>query len=97
MQPMQALLSSTLIIPSSQATSCEVAGETVILDAASGQYFALNPVGTAVWQHLQTPCTISQLCEKLCAEYEVPLEQCEADVSVLVEQLAAQGLVKLDS
>jgi hypothetical protein len=55
-------LVKTLVIPTSHATSCEVAGETVILDTASGQYFALNPVGTAIWQYLQAPCTVESLC-----------------------------------
>ena len=94
---MPTILSNTVIVPSAQATACEIAGETVILDGASGQYFALNPVGTSVWQHLQSPCTIADLCGKLRAEYDVPMDQCETDVSALIEQLAAQGLVTLES
>jgi PqqD family protein of HPr-rel-A system len=94
---MQALLATTQIIPTPHATSCEVAGETVILDAASGQYFALNRIGSAIWQHLQKPCTVLSLCERLRNEYNVTAERCEADVSALLEQLAERGLVRLVS
>jgi hypothetical protein len=94
---MQSLLATTRIVPTPHATSCEVAGETVILDAASGQYFALNRVGSTVWQLLQEPVTILSLCEKLRAQYDVTAERCEADVSLLLEELAERGLVRLES
>lgn len=94
---MKATLAQQIIGTTPSATSCEVAGETVILDASSGQYFALNPVGTVIWQYLQTPCTLSSLCERLVREYNVSPEQCEADVSALLDQLAAHGLIRTES
>jgi hypothetical protein len=85
----------TVVESTSQATSCEIGDETVILDFESGQYFALNTVGTAIWRYLQTPCTFAALCDRLVAEYEVPPARCQAEVSQLVEQLAEHGLVRL--
>ena len=67
----------------------------MILDLASGQYFALDAVGTAVWRHLRTPCTFAMLCERLMAEYEVPAARCQTEVSVLLEDMAQRGLVRL--
>jgi len=86
----------TLIRPTSQAVACEIAGETVILDAPSGRYFALNAVGTVIWQRLQNPSTIASLCEELTREYDVTPLQCEAEVSALIQQLAAHHLVKFE-
>ena len=88
--------SETLIVASPNVTSCEVSGEAVILDAASGRYFALDPVGSALWQHLQTPCTVASLCQKLLDEYDVTAERCHAGVATLLDQLAAQGLIRVE-
>ena len=85
----------TVVESTSRATSCEIGDETVILDFESGQYFALNTVGTAIWRYLQTPCTFAVLCDRLMAESEVPPGRCQAKVSALVEQLAEHGLVRL--
>jgi len=93
---MQTTIVNSRIIPSPHATSCEMAGETVILDAISGQYFALNQVATAIWKILQTPCGVSSICAQLVAQYDVPMERCEAEVTGLLEQLAAQGLIKIE-
>ena len=79
-----------------QAVSCEVAGETVILDTVSERYFALDAIGTRIWNALQSPCTLSSLCDLLTDEYDVPAEQCRADVSALLDQLSQHGLVTID-
>ena len=90
---MSVAVNDALIATAAQAVFCEVAGEAVILDVASGRYFALNPIGTAIWRYLATPCTVVSVCQKLLAEYAVSPEQCEADVTALIDQLAEHGLV----
>jgi len=94
---MPSSLEHTLIAPSSQAVSCEIGGETVILDLASGQYFALNQIGTQIWQWLTEPCTAASICDRLLAKYDVAPAECQAQVSQLLDQLAGHGLVKMEA
>ena len=90
-------LAQTIVEPKSQAVACEVEGETVILDMASGQYFALDAIGSAVWRHLQRPSTVQSICQRLMEEYDVSADRCESDVSALIRQLEQHGLVGLSS
>ncbi len=93
---MREALEQRLIRPAADAVSCELRGETVILDMVSGRYFALDPVGTTIWEWIQQPCTLAALCERLVGEYEVDRETCRQDVSRLLEQLVENGLIQLD-
>jgi len=86
-----------LIVPSSQAVSCEIGGEAVILDLASGQYFALNAIGAQIWQWLSEPSTAESICERLLGEYDVAPDACRAQVKQLVDQLASHRLVTLET
>lgn len=71
-----------------------VAGETVLLNLATGTYFGLNEVGGRVWHLLDAEgCTLAEVCEKLQAEFEVSGEQAEADVLALLGDLAEHGLI----
>jgi PqqD family protein of HPr-rel-A system len=85
-----------LIVLTSQAVSCELGGEAVILDIRSGQYFALSPVGAQIWKLLESPCTLASLCAKLVEEYDVEPARCEAEVSALLGQLAGHGLITFE-
>ena len=81
-----------VIIASTNAVSCDLAGESVILDMKTGKYFALDDIGTRVWQILRTPCTLKAICEDLMRDYDVSLERSEADVSALLHRLIDLGL-----
>ena len=85
-----------LIVTSSQAVSCELSGETVILDIPSGQYFALSEIETTIWKLLETPSTLANVCGRLMDEYDVEPARCEADVSSLLDQLAERGLITFE-
>ncbi len=82
------------IAASDDVVSREVNGEAVLLDLASGQYFGLNAVGSAIWQILgDAPVTMAALCDEVEAEFDAPRDVIEADVSELIEELAMAGLI----
>ena len=72
----------------------EVAGEMVLLDLASGLYFGLDPVGSAVWERLsQGPCSIAELTDVIEAQFDAPRDRIEADLATLFAQLTEKQLV----
>lgn len=80
---------------STDVVSRIVAGEMVLLDLASGQYFGLNPVGTRVWERLnEGPCSIADLSRLIESEFEAPYEQIERDIIELARDLAGRELIR---
>ena len=67
--------------------------ELVIMDIEKGKYFALNPVATRIWDILENPLTIDQLCEFLMQEYEVSEEQCREEVKEVIGEMVKLGVV----
>ena len=73
-----------------------VDGEAVLLHAARGEYYGLNRVGTAMWQSLDGGTTIAAAYEKLADQFDVERERLKADLTHLIGDLLAHGLVRLD-
>jgi hypothetical protein len=73
----------------------EVGGETVLLDLKSEHYFGLDPVGTRIWQLLGEGAEQETVVETLLREYAVEADALRADVSDLLNELAAAGLIRL--
>lgn len=94
---MQEALEKTVIKPAPDAVSCELSGETVILEMGSGRYFALDPIGTRVWQLLQSASTAESLCDRLVQEYDVDPETCRRDLSILLNQMVENGLISVEN
>ncbi len=67
--------------------------EIVALNIETGICYGLNGAGSRIWNLMQTPIRISDICASLVAEFEVEPDDCERDVIGLIEQLLSENLV----
>ncbi len=67
--------------------------ELVMMDIEQGKYFSLNPVATRIWDLLENPVSVEELCRHLTDEYDVDSSRCRDEVVELLEGMARLGLV----
>ena len=85
----------TAIVASAQQVSCDLIGETAILNLMNGVYYGLDPVGTRVWNLLQQRRTLVELLDILIAEYDVDAALLESDIRDLLSLLVDNQLVEV--
>jgi pantoate kinase len=73
--------------------AAEVDGETALLSVDEGAYFAIDSVGSRVWELIDGERSLAEICELLVTEYDVSLEECQGDVLGFAEYLEKAGLV----
>jgi hypothetical protein len=67
--------------------------ESVMLSISASRYYGLNSVGTRIWELLETPMTVAQICARLCGEFEVEAQHCQTAVLKFANELMRNGLV----
>ena len=67
--------------------------EAVMMSVEAGRYYGLNAVASRIWELLETPQTVAQLCARICEEFEVDAQSCEADVLKFTGSLIDNGIV----
>jgi hypothetical protein len=90
-----ALTTTTTVVAADDALSTTIDGETVILHPDVGKYYGLNEVGTFVWELLQEPRPVDELCREVVDAYEVDRDRCRSDVEDLLVELVEKDLVRL--
>lgn len=91
-----AIPSSALVSRRSQHLTNDLSGtESVMLDIDRGRYFGLQDVGKVVWEQLDTPATLDDLCRHLVTRFEVDIDTCRRDIGAFLEQLLAHGLIEV--
>ncbi|PSO82374.1 MAG: PqqD family protein [Cyanobacteria bacterium QS_4_48_99] len=85
----------SIIRPTQDQVSSDLAGEAVILHLNSGVYYGVNEVGARIWNSIQQQKTVNDLQGMLLEEYEVEPEQLRSDTLPLLQQLAAEGLIEV--
>lgn len=73
----------------------EIAGESVLLNVDGGQYFALNEVGTAIWNRLSGGAALGEVRDALLERFEANPDGVWDDLVALVRELLAHELVEL--
>ena len=89
------LSDSTVVAAIEDQVSCDLAGESVILNLRDGVYYGLDPVGTDIWLLAQQSKTITQIRDTLMDKYEVDPEQCEQGLQAFLKDMSSKGLVEL--
>ena len=75
--------------------STRLGDEIVILGLRDSVYYGLDGVGGRIWDLLQTPRTLGEILDVLVTEYEVARDRAAADLTALVANLHARGLVAI--
>lgn len=70
-----------------------VGDEVVIVHLQNGHYYGLDPVGARAWELIEQRLGFDAIVEALLAEYEVARPELEADLTRLVADLRAHGLL----
>ena len=73
--------------------TADMNGSAVMMDIMTGKYYNLGEVGGRIWELLEDPMTVSDLVNKLTAEYDVSEEKCRADIQPFLAMLLERGLL----
>lgn len=87
----------SIVERSPDQVSCDLAGESAILGLKNQTYYGLNEVGTRIWELLETPRTVGQIQGVLLQEFDVDAQQCGRDLLRLLQQLAKEQLIQVNS
>jgi hypothetical protein len=87
--------SSTIVKQSKNQVSCCLNDEVAILNLESTMYFGLDEVGAYIWEALNEPRPVSEICGMVLDKFEVDKVACTADVFNFITRLEKAGLVEL--
>ena len=87
---------ASVVVRAKDVISCELDGETAMLNIRSGIYYGLDEVGAAIWRKVSQSCVVREIVRDITAQYEVDPPQCQSDVVRLLNELADNGLLEID-
>lgn len=90
-----AIDTTTSVVRIEGAMTAPVDNEIVILNMKGNNYISLDPIGRRIWELIETPVVVDQLCDLLGQEFAGTREQIVADVVPFLEELEREGLVRV--
>jgi hypothetical protein len=75
----------------------EMDGETIMMSIENGEYYGMNSMGSRIWNLLETPKAVSEICDALLIDFDVTMEQCVKDLLPFLNRMAVKGVVKISA
>lgn len=69
--------------------------ELVILNLAGNNYVSLDSIGRRIWELLDSPIRVDELCRRVEKEYSGEQARIAADLLAFLTQLERDGLVRV--
>jgi len=70
--------------------------DLVILNIATGRYVGLDDIGRHIWERIETPVRVGNLCEALAREYRGDADAIAVDVLAFLREMADEALIRID-
>lgn len=86
----------SIICQSKDIDSTDLNGDKVMMNLEKGKYFALNSIGSRIWDAIEDEISIGQVISQLLEEYDVEEEVCKNTVLSFVDKLKNEGLITID-
>lgn len=67
------------------------------IDPKAGYGYSLNKMGHQIWEMIEKPTTINDICCRLRQDFDVEESVCHRQVMSLIRQLDKAGLIRCDS
>lgn len=86
---------SDRVIRNASCLSAEVGDETVLMSVESGSYGGLDDIGSDIWQRLEKPLFVAELCDALASDYDAPRSAIEKDVLFFLGALQQKQMIDI--
>lgn len=83
------------VVRSNDFLASTVENELVMISLERGHYYALDDIGSLIWEILAKPTTVTELCAQLQSRFAVAPVECEADVCAFLTDLLEEGMVSV--
>ena len=70
--------------------------DLVILNIATGRYVGLDDIGRRIWEMIEAPMRVGDICEALARHYRGSADTIAADATAFLAELADEGLIRVD-
>ena len=86
---------ATLVTQGDKQVATELDNTIVMMSVEQGKYYGLDSVGSRIWNLLEQPRRIMEVCAIIQDEFAVERETCERDVLEFIDRLVAVNLLKV--
>lgn len=86
---------NSIVTRSGDIVAGVVDADVMMMSIESGKYYHLNTSAGRIWEMLEQPRMVAEICEMLNKDFKVTPEDCQKEVLHFLDELASRKIVKV--
>lgn len=86
---------NSIVIRREGINATDLHGEKVMMDLNEGKYFALNKVGSKIWDIIDNKISVKDIIEILMKEYDIDEKSCNEEVIGFIGKMNAAKIISI--
>lgn len=92
---MKTIDKNTIIMRRSNMVFSDIENEIVMMSLDNGEYYGLNRTASEIWNIIEQPLSISDICNKLILKFDVSYSECLHSVINLTGKFIDKKIIKI--
>lgn len=84
---------NSVVARSESVMSADLDELVVLLNIETGDYYDMNPVGSDMWNMLEQPSTMGDICAQMTESFDIEPDKCRQDVANFLSEMSKIGAV----
>lgn len=85
----------SVVVKDSEPITTTIDDEVVMLSPRANAYFGLGLVGSEIWNAIEQPRRVDDLCAGLVQQFEIDVDTCRREVLDFLNDLVDRGLARI--
>lgn len=86
---------NTKVSRSETLLSNNLGNDIVMMDIEKGLYYGMEKVAASIWNLIENPVMVENICKSLAKEYDVSPELCLAEVTPFLNDLLNREIIEI--
>jgi len=83
----------TTVARANDLLATDLDDETILMSIEQSSYYGMEKTARRIWELVEKPIKVADLCSQMAEEYRVEPEVCERDIITFLEELFKEKLV----
>lgn len=90
-----AIALDTVVMQEDSLLSAAMDDELVMMSLEKGAYYGMDAIASRIWELIEVPRSVAELCDLLRTEFDVELHVCQRDVIAFLQDVKDHEIIRI--
>ena len=88
-------MNSIMFKRNDEILTSKVGNEIVMMSIKESKYFGLNKTGSMIWNILESPMTLQDICQRMSNDFKISYKKCLDETQPFIDEMLKEKVITI--